>query len=75
MNKEALRKQIADAYIQLGQALRAFEHAPQGTFDADDDIDIIGNLVDFWIMQNAERDGDLFDEVLSRFLSCPSVKQ
>lgn len=74
-DKEALRQQIHEAYTRLGACLKAFETAPEGTFDIDDDIDIIGNLVDFWIMENAERDGALFDEVLDQFSRCSSVKQ
>lgn len=75
MDKEAFRKQITDAYEKLGQCLHAFENAPEGTFDAEDDIDILGNLTDYWIMQNTERDGGLFDEAFEYLENMPSVKK
>lgn len=74
MDKEALRKQIADAQAQLTQILQAFENAPAGTFDEEDDTDIIGDVTDIWIMQNAERDGGLFDETFIAFANLPCVK-
>jgi len=74
MDKEALRKQIADAQDQLAQALHAFEDAPAGTFDEEEDEDIIGDVADIWIMQNAERDGGLWDETFISLTNLPCVK-
>lgn len=75
MDKEALRKQIANAQDQLAQALKAFENAPAGTFDEEDDIDIISDVTDIWIMRNAaDRDGGLWDETFISFTNLSCVK-